>query len=154
MKLTGLALVLVVLSASVASANGNKSGARRALDFNREVRPILSDKCFHCHGPDPKTREAGLRLDEQKGAFADLGGYKAIVPGQPQKSELYIRVTAKDPDDLMPPHDSGKKLTREEIATLERWIDEGATWSPHWAFIPAVKPAVPPIATSRWARNP
>ncbi len=126
----------------------------RKLDFNRDVRPILSDRCFHCHGPDAKTREAGLRLDTQKGALADLGGYQAVVPGHPDKSELHIRITTKDPDDLMPPPDSGKKLSPDEVAVLKRWIEQGANWQPHWSFTAPEKPAVPAVKNASWIRNP
>ncbi len=94
-----LAGAVVLSISSAASSTALAAAGKPKLDFNRDVRPILSDKCFQCHGPDPKTRKAKLRLDEQKGALADLGGYKAILPGQPDKSEVYLRVTAKDPDD-------------------------------------------------------
>src|SRR5262245_8447128 len=96
------------------------------IDFNRDVRRILSDNCFKCHGPDASERKGGkkikgLRLDTPDGAFADLGGYSAIVPRHPEKSEVIHRVTTEDPDDKMPPPESGKKLTSEDIALLKKW---------------------------------
>jgi mono/diheme cytochrome c family protein len=139
-----------------ASASGvtEAKGPFRKIDFNRDVLPILSDACFHCHGPDPKTRKAGLRLDEQKGAFEDLGGYRAIEPNQPAKSELFLRITTTDPDDVMPPPDSGKhRLTPEQIELVRQWIFQGASWQPHWAFQPPRR--VTPAASrfDGWARN-
>ncbi|MDF1849209.1 MAG: PSD1 and planctomycete cytochrome C domain-containing protein [Verrucomicrobiales bacterium] len=124
-----------------------------AVDFNREIRPILSDKCFFCHGPDSHERKADLRLDTAEGAFADLGGYAAIVPGDLEKSELIVRILSQDPDDLMPPPDSHKSLTSEEIALLERWVEEGAQYEVPWAY---QKPKVskPPVVQDKnWPAN-
>ena len=90
-----------------------------AVDFSRDIRPILSDNCFHCHGPDAEHREADLRLDVREGALVDLGGYAAIVPGDSGKSELLSRLLSEDPDELMPPPDSDKELTKEQIEALE-----------------------------------
>ena len=106
------------------------------VDFEREIRPLLADRCFHCHGPDAEQREGDLRLDQQEGALADLGGYRAIVPGDVDASHLIDRITADDPDERMPPPDSARKLSQEEIAKLKQWIAEGATWEAHWAFRP------------------
>ncbi len=125
------------------------------IDFNREIRPILSDNCFACHGPDSKTRAAGLRLDIGSGAFAKLqGGGFAIVPGDSSASEVIRRVSSADPNDVMPPADSNKKLTPEQIALLKRWIDQGAKWQEHWAFVPPQKPPLPAVKNAGWARNP
>ena len=113
------------------------------LDFDSEVRPILSQNCFACHGPDESSREADLRLDTREGALADLGGYAAVVPGDLEASELWLRVTAEDAYDLMPPPKSHKpQLGSEELATLRAWIEEGAAWTRHWAFVPPVKVAL------------
>jgi mono/diheme cytochrome c family protein len=125
------------------------------VDFNRDIRPILSDNCYACHGPDEKTREAGFRLDTAEGAHKDLGGYKAIEPGKPEKSELFKRVTTKNGDDLMPPAKSEKKLKPEQIALLKKWIQEGGKYAGHWSFAPPEKPAVPQIRNPKSEiRNP
>ncbi len=138
-------------------------GSVRAADkvsFNRDIRPILADTCFKCHGPDEKSRKGakklgGLRLDVSDSARLDLGGHAAIVPNHPEKSELIKRITTKDPDDLMPPQDSGKSLTPKQIDLLRCWIAEGAEYQPHWAFIPPVRPSVPQIRKSKFElRNP
>jgi hypothetical protein len=106
------------------------------IDFNRDVRPILSDKCFACHGPDPKHRGAKLRLDVEKDAKADRDGYRVVAPGRPEKSELVARITTADATERMPPAKSGKKLNAAEIATLKQWIAEGAEYKAHWAYEP------------------
>src|SRR5215472_2829270 len=115
--------------------------------YNRDVRPILSDNCFTCHGPDSAARKAGLRLDQRPLALAGgKSGTPAIVPGKPEAGELIKRITAEDEDDRMPPVKSGKKLTGEQIGVLRRWIAEGAEYQPHWAFIRPIKPSVPTVA--------
>lgn len=125
--------VLLVLIAWVSPRVGRGDEVR----FSRDVLPILSDRCFHCHGPDEGNREADLRLDKQADAVADRGGYAAISPGRPERSELLARVTAKDADLRMPPPDSHRKpLSPPEIETLRRWIQQGAEWGRHWAFEP------------------
>ena len=104
--------------------------------FNEHVRPILSSNCFYCHGPDPKHREADLRLDTSEGATADHDGHSAVVPGKANLSALIKRVTSTDPDERMPPPDSKKpRLTDEQIAILQRWIEQGAEYQPHWSLI-------------------
>jgi len=113
------------------------------MSFNRDIRPILSENCFACHGFDAKKREADLRLDTAEGAFADLGGYAAIVPGDLAKSETWTRILSTDPDDMMPPPKSHKTLTDAQKNTLKRWIEEGAVYEGHWALVTAVKPGVP-----------
>src|SRR6185436_19495232 len=120
--LTGLALLPAALSA----ADSKK------VDFNRDVRPILSDNCYACHGPDSGKRKAGLRLDLKDGALAKLkSGNVAIVPGLPEQSALVERITTTDLDDRMPPLKTDKKLTADQIALLKRWIKHGAAWQPH-----------------------
>ncbi|NOX53593.1 MAG: DUF1553 domain-containing protein [Planctomycetes bacterium] len=134
------------------------AGASRAestVDYGQDVRPILSDNCYQCHGPDEETREAGLRLDLKDAALADLeSGGRAIVPGNSKASLIIQRITAEDPDERMPPPDSGKTLTPEQIATLKTWIDQGAPWREHWAFVPPKRPAVPSVRRSDWVANP
>ena len=125
------------------------------LDFNRDIRPILSDNCYACHGPDAEKRKAGLRLDLKDGALAPLkSGEIAIVPGDLAKSELIARITTKDEDDLMPPAKSGKTLTANQIDLLKRWIAQGAEWKAHWSFIKPERPPVPAVKNQRWSRNP
>ena len=121
-------------------------------DFNRDVRPILSDKCYKCHGPDENQRQAELRLDQQEVALADRGGYAAILPGDPDESELIRRIFSDDPDEQMPPVESKLSLSDVEKETLRRWIASGAAWADHWAFIPATA-AAPPATESPWCRN-
>ncbi len=112
--------------------------------FNAHIRPILSNQCFACHGPDEKHRDADLRLDTREGALADLGGYAAVVPGKPDDSELIKRIISHDPDEVMPPPKSKKPpLGEREVALLRRWIEQGAEYEGHWAFLPLTK-ATPP----------
>lgn len=120
--------------------------------FNKDIRPILADKCFHCHGPDANTREADLRLDEESAAKASRDGLAAIVPGNATGSQLIDRIFADDPDLQMPPPDSGRTLSESEKATLRQWIDNGATWEQHWSFIAPQRPAVPTV-DSDWPHN-
>jgi mono/diheme cytochrome c family protein len=105
------------------------------IEFNRDVRPILAVYCFACHGPDAATRKAKLRLDIEAGALADLGGRRAVIPGDLDASELYWRITSDDETEHMPPASSGKRLPPEQVAILRRWIEEGARWQPHWSLI-------------------
>ena len=121
------------------------------IQFNRDIRPILSNKCFLCHGPDEKKRKADLRLDLREGAVADLGGYAAIVPGKPGESELLVRVAHDDPDEVMPPPRAKRgQLSRSEISLVRRWIEQGATYQGHWAFEPVANVTVP----DSWQGNP
>ncbi len=124
------------------------------VEFNREIRPILSDHCYPCHGPDSARRKGGLRFDLESSARADRDGRRAIIPGDPAASELYRRITAEDADERMPPPKSGKALTASQIETLRRWIVEGARWQPHWAFIPPERPPIPRVDRAGWVRNP
>jgi hypothetical protein len=120
------------------------AAARAEIDFAREIRPLLSDNCFACHGPDSNKRKAGLRLDEKESAFSKLeSGEIAIVPGDVEKSELLRRVTSADKDEVMPPPKEHKKLKPEQVELLRRWIKEGANWTGHWAFQPVKEPSVP-----------
>ncbi len=126
---------------------------RAAVDFNRDIRPVLSDNCYHCHGPDVKTRKADLRLDTKDGAFRVKNGKSVIVPGNASRSELHRRLVTSDADDLMPPPKSHRQLTPAQIDLVRRWIDEGANWSQHWAFIPPARPAIPAVKNTAWPRN-
>lgn len=128
------------------------AAANRPIKFNRDIRPILSETCFHCHGPDEHGRRADLRLDSLAGATADLDGAKAITPGDLEKSEAWWRIISDDPDELMPPPESHLVLTDEQKALLKRWIEEGAEYEGHWAYVAPVKPA-PPVTTGEWGKN-
>jgi hypothetical protein len=130
------ALLLLLFPSALAAAEGR-------LSFNRDIRPILSENCFACHGFDAKKREADLRLDTAEGAAADLGGYQAIVPGSLEKSEAWQRILSTDSDEIMPPPKSHKTLTDAQKNTLKRWIEEGAVYERHWSLETPVKPAVP-----------
>ncbi len=131
-----------------------KGAVRAAVDFNREVRPILSDRCYACHGPDAAIREAGLRLDTFEGATQVLdSGLRAIVPGKPEASELIKRIHTTDPDDLMPPAKLNRPLTNAERDVLDRWIREGAAYARHWAFIPPREHPVPGVQDKAWAKD-
>ena len=112
-------------------------------DFTRDIRPILADKCFACHGPDANTREAKLRLDTPEGAKKEHGGARAIVPRNLEDSEAWIRIISEDPDEVMPPPDSHKELSPAEKDLLKQWILQGAPYQKHWAFIAPKKPAIP-----------
>jgi hypothetical protein len=124
------------------------------VDFQREVRPILSANCFSCHGPDKGTRMAGMRLDTRDGAFSQRKNGAPIVPGDPQASLAIQRITETNPARRMPPEMSHKTLTDAQKETLKRWVAEGAQWKEQWAFVAPVRPALPPMKTENWVRNP
>jgi hypothetical protein len=129
--------------------------SKPTIDFNRQIRPILSENCFTCHGPDEKQRKAKLRLDTKEGAFGELrNGGHAIVPGNSAESELYLRITSDEPSKRMPLAKSGKHLKPEQIALLRQWIDQGAPWSSHWAFSPPTRSALPKVSDRGWPRSP
>jgi mono/diheme cytochrome c family protein len=120
--------------------------AAPAIRYNRDVRPILADNCFACHGPDAGHRKAGLRLDTKEGLFEKTPKHEpAVVPGNLEKSELWARIITKNPDDKMPPEDSHKELKPEQIETLRKWILAGAPWEGHWAFVKPERPQVPKV---------
>jgi hypothetical protein len=125
------------------------------IQFNRDIRPIISENCFACHGPDKNKRKADLRLDmETGGAFVDHKGHFPLVAGNVAKSELFRRISTQAADDLMPPPDSGKKLSAKQIEILRRWIEQGAAWQPLWSFIPPHRPELPQVGDANWCRNP
>ena len=126
---------------------------RPPVDFNREIRPLLSNRCFFCHGPDEKERQADLRLDTKDGATADLGGHRAIVPGNLSASRLIEKITSTDPSERMPPPEKGKGLSADEVALLRRWVEEGAPFAEHWSYVAPQKSLVPVVAESSWPRN-
>ncbi len=128
----------------------------RPVDFNREIRPILSNTCFQCHGPDEAERKGGtdgLRLDTEKGAFEDLGGYSVLVRGKPDESELIRRITSTDAEEIMPPPSLGKPLKPAEIELLKRWVKEGAKFATHWSYVKPERPPVPQVKLTSWPKN-
>jgi hypothetical protein len=145
------AVVCAVLAAWLPVRAAEVPRAAAAVDFDREVRPILSENCFQCHGPDEKVRKAKLRLDTKEGAFGKRG---VIIPHEPVRSALIERVASTDDETRMPPPKTGKRLTPEQVAKLRLWIEQGATWSQHWAFVTPKHPALPAVRDTVWVRNP
>ncbi len=144
-------------AAQTAAPTAAKPVALAPLDYNRDVRPILSDKCIGCHGPDDKKADAaGLRLDQPETAYAvhKSSGRIPIVPGKPEASEAWKRITSTDPDEVMPRPSSHKTLSSAEKEILKRWITEGAKYEKHWAFVPPARPALPQVKQKDWGKNP
>ncbi|NBV46534.1 MAG: DUF1553 domain-containing protein [Planctomycetia bacterium] len=141
---------------ALAGALGLRSaGAAGPIDFNRDIRPLLSDRCFTCHGPDAGQRQAGLRLDDRTCATAPLAsGAAAIVPGEPGASALVARITSTDPDVVMPPPHVAKPVTAAEAERLREWVAAGAPFTGHWAFERVERPALPAAADDGWCRTP
>ena len=143
--------VVAAFSGLLLSGVSADNSKLKPIDFNREIRPILSDNCFTCHGPDEKQRMAKLRLDTKEGISAKQG---VIIPGDAANSKLIKRVTSQDPNVVMPPPDSGHKLTEKQIEALKRWIDEGAQWNGHWAYVSLQRPAIPEVGNPTRVKNP
>ena len=151
--LFGFIMALAISTFMISCADDKVSGSD--ISFNTHIRPILSDKCFKCHGPDANKRKSGYRLDTEEGAFAALKDHKdkfGIVAGHPEKSDVYLRITSQDPDYMMPPPESNLSLTKDEITLIEKWIKKGAVYQKHWAFIP-LKEIPVPNTKDRWASN-
>ena len=129
------------------------AAAQAVVTFNKDIRPILSDACFHCHGFDGGNRKAGLRLDTFEGATAVNKGRQAIKPGDLEASELWRRINAAKHEDHMPPPDSGKKLTAAQVDMLKKWIQQGAAYEKHWSFESPVRPELPAVRNGKWARH-
>jgi mono/diheme cytochrome c family protein len=144
-----VALALLARADEPARANGAVL-ADGPLKYNDDIRPILVDACFACHGPDSASREADLRLDQRQAAIA----MEAITPGKPEESEMVRRILSTDPDEQMPPPEIGKELTQEQTKKLVRWVREGATYQKHWSFLPPRRPELPVVAQADWVRNP
>src|SRR5258708_10615311 len=132
-------IVLVILALWRASVGI----AADKVDFNYDIRPIISSKCYHCHGPDEKARKAKLRLDFREDAIKEHESGPTIVPGDPKASELMTRITTKDPDELMPPPKEEHALSAHEVDLFRRWIAEGAEYKPHWSFVKPERSVVP-----------
>lgn len=143
-----------VFASLVVCCAADAFSAESEINFDRDIRPILSDNCFACHGPDEAHREGGFRLDRKESAFSTAdSGESVIVPGKPEASELIARILSDDADLRMPPADSTKSLTPEQIELLKRWVAEGADWQEHWSFIPPVKHDPPQVSQPEWCRN-
>ncbi|GIW87757.1 MAG: hypothetical protein KatS3mg108_2081 [Isosphaeraceae bacterium] len=140
------AALLGVAAVAAPAARGDE----RALEYNRDVRPILAENCFSCHGPDSASRKANLRLDQREAAL-EAG---AIVPGAPDESELIARIFSEEAEEVMPPPQTHKVLSVEQKQTLRRWIEQGAEYQPHWAFLPPRRPELPAVRAESWIRNP
>ena len=150
-----LAIFALATGLAVGTAPAAAQGASApAIDFQRHVRPILADNCFQCHGPDESTRQVRLRLDTEEGAFAERPSGYPVVKGDAEASLIYRRITHANSRLRMPPADTNKTLSDEQVDILRRWIDEGASWDQHWAFKAIVRPEVPAVADAEWARNP
>ena len=141
-------VLLVYLSLSVMPSAGDE------VDFNRDIRPILSENCLVCHGPDAAARKAGLQLDTEAGARKDLGGYAAVSPGNLEASRLWRRVTVPDEEERMPPAKSGSRLDDRQLTLLRRWIEQGGRYARHWAYAKPSRPAIPEVSRPEWVRNP
>jgi mono/diheme cytochrome c family protein len=143
--------VMIALSLGFV-ANPARAAGPSSVDFSRDVLPILSDKCFTCHGPDASARKADLRLDLKESALRVKD--PVIVAGKSDQSDLYSRITSDVADEVMPPKKSGRSLTKDQIETLKKWIDSGASWGKHWAFETVKRPGEPTVKDGTWSRNP
>ncbi|MBI0401760.1 PSD1 and planctomycete cytochrome C domain-containing protein [Cyclobacterium marinum] len=151
-----LILLVTFLSCSEKGPESTRLTSGDQISYNFHIRPILSDNCFACHGPDENKRESGLRLDNAEGAYAALKenpGAHAIVPGKPAQSEIISRITTTEETAKMPPSESNLKLSPEEIDLIKKWVKQGAKYEPHWAFLPPVKTSLPTISDPQWANN-
>nr|WP_231602940.1 PSD1 and planctomycete cytochrome C domain-containing protein [Neorhodopirellula pilleata] len=146
MRFLNLALASCIM---IAWSSVRPCRADDSVDFNRDIRSVLSDKCFLCHGPDEETREAGLRLDVREDAI----DFSAIVPGSPAESEIISRITSRDPDVVMPPPSTGKTISDQELESIVRWIQDDAPYAEHYAFVPPRRPDLPTVADTTWPRN-
>jgi hypothetical protein len=133
---------------------GLSANVQEVVKFNRDVQPILSSKCYQCHGPSEKSRKAKLRFDKEESAFAERDGVRTIVAGDLKASELWHRINESDADEVMPPPESKKELSRNEIAILKKWIEQGAKWEGHWSFASVNKPELPKVKNASWPANP
>ena len=145
---------LMVLGTTVLPLTNAEPKNASPVRFNRDIRPILSDNCFACHGPDSAQRKADLRLDTAEGLFGKEGADGTVVRGKPEESELFQRIISDRPSEMMPPPKSHKKLTKEQKEILRRWIEQGAPWEPHWSFMVPQRPTLPAVKNPTWVRNP
>ncbi len=120
------------------------------VSFNDDIRPLLSNSCYRCHGPDEEDRKGKLRLDTREGALHDRKGFAAIVPNNLEDSELIYRIVTDDEDEVMPPPGKGDRFTKEQIELFKQWIKEGANYEVHWSYEKPVRPEVPVVASPKW----
>ena len=150
-------LVVLLLLAACSQSSTDPSALPTTVDYNWHIKPVLSDRCYKCHGPDDQVRKAELRLDTQAGAYGvsrDDSTQRIIEPGNAAASLLVEHISSEDPQRRMPPPESNLSLTTREIALIKRWIDQGADWKPHWAFTPPTRPTLPEVRNNQWARGP
>ncbi len=145
---------VVAAAAPIDDVKPAHNAPEKPVDFNRDIRPILSDACFTCHGPEEKSRQGNLRLDTKESIFAERNGYGIIVPGSSATSRLYQKIGSKNDAFRMPPPWSGRSLTPKQIELFRQWIDQGAKWQSHWAFDPPKRPATPEVKDKTWPKNP
>ena len=143
----------VVVAALLAGCFAGSTSVADPVDFNRDIRPILSDNCFECHGPDAEQRQTELRLDTRDGLFRTTDEHSSVVPGDFAKSELFRRISSSDPDERMPPLDSGRMLTARQISAIKQWIESGAGWQQHWSFVTPIRPQLPSVSNADWVKN-
>ena len=156
MPVHSFAVVLLLVSCSLFDGRSATAADEPPIDFGQDIKPLLSDRCFLCHGPDAETREADLRLDSADAIFSKLASDEtlfAVSPGKPEASELVSRILSTDPDVRMPPPDSGLSLNEEEQQLLRRWVAAGAEWKGHWAFERIVAPKLPSVNNQQWGHN-
>lgn len=149
-----VACLILFLSTDLLSSTGLLGAEEPPIDFNRDIRPILSGVCVACHGPDESSREAGLRLDRQADATADLGGYAAIVPGDAESSELLVRIESEDEDMRMPPPQHGSRLSATQVDLIRRWINAGGKYDKHWAYVKPHRSELPSVQNTAWPNGP
>ncbi|HTF19852.1 MAG TPA: DUF1553 domain-containing protein [Chryseolinea sp.] len=149
--------VWILAALAGCKSKSDQMAERDSVDYNLHIRPILSDRCFKCHGPDANQRKSNLRLDTPEGAYAALKDDpegRAIIPGDPDHSEVFLRIATADTSEIMPPVKSNLKLNEQEIAYIRKWIEQGAAYKPHWAFIPPKAHSIPTVSDEAWPINP
>src|SRR5262249_23305120 len=154
-RLSNLLLICGILGWTICSSGATSDEKASVVEFNRDIRPILSDRCFACHGPDKANRTTNLRFDTEEGARAEIsGGGFAIVPGDVNKSEIIRRISSTDDSVRMPPAYAGQaRLSDREISLIRHWIEQGAKWQKHWSFVPPKHPSIPKVDEQSWPRN-
>lgn len=151
--MTGLHRLLTTVAVVATTLLAESVAKSEPINFDRDIRPILSNTCYTCHGPDSNKRATDVRFDQRDGLFAELDEASVVLPGKPEQSELFLRITSEDADVRMPPADEKQQLSSTQIALIKRWIEEGADYTDHWAFVSPVKPELPDAAQKQWPQN-